>query len=139
MTHSFPTRRSSDLLNFRGTVNYSHARYGSFLAPCYSGESIAAGCNTTFRGGTGQRLDGKPTTNSPPWTGSLGGSYDTDIGGGKSISLNVDTRYRDGYFASDFNSPLSYQGSSVNIDASIRSEEHTSELQSIMRLTYAVY
>src|SRR3546814_17893341 len=60
-------------LNFRGTVNYSHARYGSFLAPCYSGESIAAGCNTTFRGGTGQRLDGQPTTNSPPWPGSLGG------------------------------------------------------------------
>src|SRR3546814_20897968 len=75
--------------------NYSHARYGSCLSPCYSGESIAAGCNTTFRGGTGQRLDGKPTTNSPPWTGSLGGSYDTDIGGGKSISLNVDTRYSD--------------------------------------------
>src|SRR3546814_3373004 len=96
MTHSFPTRRSSDLLNFRGTVNYSHARYGSFLAPCYSGESIAAGCNTTFRGGTGQRLDGKPTTNSPPWTGSLGGSYD-------------------------------------------RSEEHTSELHSLMRISYAVF
>jgi outer membrane receptor protein involved in Fe transport len=108
-------------LALRGSLNYNRARYGNFLAPCYSGQSIVMGCTPgSYRGGNGQQLRGKPTTNSPEWTAAVGGSYETDVGGGNMLQLTVDSRYSDSYFASAFNSPLSRQPSYVNIDASLR-------------------
>lgn len=108
-------------LTLRSAINYNRARYGDFLAPCYSGQSLAMGCTPgSYRGGNGQQLRGKPTTNSPEWTASLGGSYETDVGQGNMLQLTIDSRYSDSYFASAFNSPLSRQGSYVNLDASLR-------------------
>jgi iron complex outermembrane receptor protein len=107
-------------LNMRGSINYSHARYISFLAPCYSGETIVQGCNTTFRGSLGQRLDGKPTTNAPTWTGAAGVDYEVRMNSGASLLFTVDGRYTSGYFASAFNSPLSAQPGYALFDASIR-------------------
>lgn len=107
-------------LRLRGSINYSRARYISFLAPCYSGETIAQGCNTTFRGSLGQRLDGKPTTNSPTWTGSAGIDYEYRMASGASLNFTAGGRYSSGYFASAFNSPLSRQPSYAMFDASVR-------------------
>ncbi len=96
------------------------ARYGNYIAPCYGGQSIAAGCDTVFQGGLGQDLGGRPTAIAPNWTGSLGGDFEQPIGSGLVIGGSVDTRYSSKYFGSSFAVPLSLQKSYVNLDASLR-------------------
>ncbi len=117
-------------LSLHGTLNYNKARYGSYIAPCYGGQSIAAGCNTTFPPPapgvvptapfSGQDLSGKPTAMAPRLTASFGGDYETLIGGGLVLGGSVDGRYSSSYFGSSFAVPLSRQGRYVNLDAALR-------------------
>lgn len=112
--------RTLEGFNLRGTVNYNHARYTDYVAPCYGGQSVAAGCNTTFQGAGGQDLSGKATAVAPEWTGSLGFGYDTPVGNGMVFAVSADSRYSGSYLASSFAHPLSRQDAYVTIDATIR-------------------
>lgn len=107
-------------LNLRGSLNYNRARYKEYIAPCYGGQSIAAGCNTTFLGGLGQDLSGKPTAMAPKLTASLGVNFETPVGANLQFGISADARYSGSYLASSFGEPLSRNGKYVNIDASIR-------------------
>jgi iron complex outermembrane recepter protein len=107
-------------LNLHGTLNYNHARYANYIAPCYGGQTPAEGCDTTFRGAPGQDLSDRPTAVAPRWTASFGSSYDIPLGGNLVLSLSGDGRYSSGYFASSFAMPLSRQNAYVSIDASAR-------------------
>lgn len=107
-------------LNLRGSLNYNRARYKDYVAPCYGGQSIAAGCDTTFLGGFGQDLSGKPTAMAPKITGSLGANFETPVGGNLKFGISADARYSGSYLASSFAEPLSRNGNYVNLDASIR-------------------
>lgn len=112
--------RSLPGFNLRGTVNYNQARYTNYTAPCYGGQSVAAGCNTTFQGAGGQNLSGKPTAVAPAWTGSLGISYESAINDALKFGLSADSRYSGSYLASSFAHPLSRQKEYVTLDASMR-------------------
>ncbi|WP_354695934.1 TonB-dependent receptor [Elongatibacter sediminis] len=107
-------------LILNGAVVYNDATYEDFIAPCYTGQSIAAGCNTTFGAGKGQDLSGSPTAVAPKWTSSIGGVYSFDIGSGLELTLGSTIRYSDDYLGSNFGSPLSRQDSYFNVDASVR-------------------
>jgi len=120
-------------LNLHGSLNYNHARYGSYIAPCYGGQTPAEGCNTVFvqKGVAitpgniatlppGQDLSGRPTAMAPRWTASFGTSYDIPLSGNLVLGLSGDARYSGGYFASAFAMPLSRQNSYVSVDASAR-------------------
>jgi len=107
-------------LNLHGTFDFNRARYLDYIAPCYSGQSIVAGCNTTFQGSFGQNLSGKPTAVAPDWTASLGAAYERALDGGFRLGLSVDSRYSSSYLASAFANPLSRQPRYVLIDASAR-------------------
>jgi iron complex outermembrane recepter protein len=107
-------------LQLRGTLNYNSAEYRDYIAPCYGGQSIAAGCDTTFGGGPGQDLSGTPTAMAPEWTASIGGVYGQPVGSGLAWEVGGVLRYSDSYFASPFGEPLSQQDSFVNLDATLR-------------------
>ncbi|MBF7014731.1 TonB-dependent receptor [Novosphingobium sp. HR1a] len=116
-----------------GSINYNKANYGDGIAPCYGGQSLANGCTpgllvppvpatgtTPSRPGTpGQNLDGVSTFAAPRWTATLGMKYDTDISDGLTAGFGVDSRYSSSYLTSAFGSPLSRQGSYINLDAQI--------------------
>lgn len=134
------------LRNFalNGSLNYSKATYGDGIAPCYGGQSLAAGCTpgllvpptaatgtTPARAGTpGQNLGGVPTFAAPRWTATLGAKYDTSIGSDLTLAFGIDSRYSSSYLTSAFGSPLSRQGSYVNLDGqiSIRTADERWEL-----------
>lgn len=107
-------------LVLQGSVNYNKARYLNFIAPCYGGQSIAAGCNTTFLGAVGQDLSGVPLAVAPEWTASLGGSYERGITDRFVFGVSVDARYSDNYLGSNFGHPLSTQPAYISVDASVR-------------------
>ncbi|KQM21052.1 TonB-dependent receptor [Novosphingobium sp. Leaf2] len=116
-----------------GSINYNKADYGNGIAPCYGGQSLANGCTpgllvapipatatTPARPGTpGQNLDGVPTFAAPRWTATLGMKYDTSVGENLTAGFGIDSRYSSSYLTSAFGSPLSRQGSYINLDAQI--------------------
>jgi len=104
-------------LTVNGTLNYNESRYTEFIAPCYSGQSIAAGCNTLFFGAPGQSLKGFPTAMAPEWTASLGANYEWNMGQNFTLGTNVFARYSDGYLAGSYGAPLSAQTSYISLDA----------------------
>ncbi|RMF11121.1 MAG: ligand-gated channel [Alphaproteobacteria bacterium] len=104
-----------------GSVNYNRARYKSFIAPCYAGQTIAQGCSLELSPGTpGQDLAGAPTAAAPDWTASLGANYERPIKDRFIFGGSIFARYSSGYFPSAFATPLGRQPEYVNIDASLR-------------------
>ncbi|WP_417612679.1 TonB-dependent receptor [Parasphingorhabdus sp.] len=107
-------------LRLRGNLNYNRARYEDFIAPCYSGQSIAAGCTLNIGGVPSQDLSGVPTAVAPEWTGTAGISYETELSSSLKLGTNFDMRYSDSYIASSFGDKATTQSSYVVLDAGIR-------------------
>lgn len=109
-------------LTLNGSVNYNNARYGDSIAPCYNGQTSAAGCvpNLLDIGTPGQNLQGKETSVAPLWTGALAADYETPISAGLVLGGSVNARYSGSYLPSPFGQELSRQPEFVNLDATIR-------------------
>jgi outer membrane receptor protein involved in Fe transport len=107
-------------LSLRGAINYNRARYIDFIAPCWSGQSIAAGCSLRVNGIEQQDLSGTPTSAAPEWTATAGVSYETDIGKGLKLGGNIDTRTSSSYLGSSFGDPFTRQDGYAVLDAGIR-------------------
>jgi len=111
-----------------GSANFNRARYGNSIAPCYGGQTVAAGCTpnalvaaTPTRVGTpGQNLDGLPTSDAPKWTATFGPKYEMPLGGKLMLGVSTDGRYSSSYLASPFGTPLSRQAKYINVDAAVR-------------------
>ena len=112
--------RSLPGFNARAGLNYNKARYENYIAPCYGGQTIQAGCSTVFQAGPGQDLSGFPTALAPKWTGNLGLDYDSDLGSNFVFGTSVNARYSSDYLASSFGHPLSLQNQYINLDATVR-------------------
>ncbi|MGB3807061.1 MAG: TonB-dependent receptor [Erythrobacter sp.] len=111
--------RAAPGLTLSGTLNYNEARYSDFLAPCYSGQSIERGCTIVQDGVPLQDLSGVPTANAPEWTGTLGASYESDVGTDFLIGGNANLRYSDSYLGSSFGDFFTEQDAYAVIDAGI--------------------
>jgi outer membrane receptor protein involved in Fe transport len=106
-------------LNVRGSINYTDASYTSFpLAPCYAGQTIAAGCN--LAGNTRQNLSGAPLSVAPEWTGNFGFGYESTAGESLKWGINVDSRFSSSYLVSGFGAQHSRQGNYISLDAGLR-------------------
>ncbi len=113
--------RSVPGLSLHGTLNYNRARYINFISPCWSGQSIAAGCSLTSADGQPrQDLSGAPTSAAPEWTATAGVSYETAIGKGLKLGGNVDTRTSSSYLGSSFGDPYTRQAGYAVVDAGLR-------------------
>ncbi len=115
-------------LTLRSTLNYNRSRYESFLAPCFSGQSIAEGCSLTSTGvtppagvpATFQDLSGAPTAMAPKWAATAGIAYETDIDGGFTIGGSIDGRYSSSYIGSGFGDRRTNQRGYAVLDAGLR-------------------
>ena len=107
-------------LSIHGSLNYNRARYIDFIAPCWSGQSIAAGCSLRVNGIERQDLSGVPTSAAPEWTSTAGVSYETDIGSNLKFGGNIDARTSSSYLGSSFGDPFTRQGAYAVVDAGIR-------------------
>ncbi|MFT5329341.1 MAG: iron complex outermembrane receptor protein [Parasphingorhabdus sp.] len=107
-------------LRLRGNLNYNKARYEDFIAPCYGGQSIAAGCSLNIGGVPSQDLSGVATAVAPKWTGTAGIAYETELSSNLKLGTNIDMRYSGSYIASSFGDPGTTQSSYAVLDAGIR-------------------
>src|SRR3546814_2463552 len=92
---------------------------------------------------------------TPEWTLSGAINYDAELGGGWRLRPQADFAYRSAVNFDALNTPSLLQPGYVVVNANVsltdpserwrlsvgvsRSEEHTSELQSLMRISYAVF
>lgn len=104
-------------LSFTGAAAYNSAKYASsFFGPCYTGQTIAAGC--VGAGGT-QQFDGRTLHRAPKFSGSVGISYDTAIGGDWNATFNANGVYTSSQFLSQEQSPLGITPRRFLLDSSL--------------------
>lgn len=107
-------------LTFNAYANYNDSKYMSFPdAPCYGGQSLAAGCYTNAAGSQVQDLQGHRLNNAPPWTGRFGFSYRRGVldnyVGTWTANSNFSSAY---YYTPDFD-PNGIQKSYITFDTSL--------------------
>ena len=108
-------------LKVHGSVQYNVARYQSYIAPCYAGQTQGEGCLPMGAGGAlRQNLAGQPTANAPRWTGAIGADYDRPFVRDLLSGLSLRLRYSSKYSVSPFGQPFARQSSYVNLDAALR-------------------
>jgi outer membrane receptor protein involved in Fe transport len=111
--------RSVPGLSFHGTVNYNKARYIDFISPCWSGQSIAAGCSLTVAAAAAVSVlarQPRPRRNGPrpPVSSTRPISVPTEFGG------NIDTGTSSSYLGSSFGDPYTRQDAYTVFDAGLR-------------------
>jgi len=107
-------------LTFHGSINYNRARYIDYIAPCYGGQSIVAGCNLVVGGRFSQNLGGAPLAVAPLVTASIGTNYDFPLRDRWEGGLSFDSRYSGSYLASGFANPYSVQSRYMTLNATAR-------------------
>lgn len=116
---------AADGLTVRGGIAYNRARYPDFLAACYAGQSVEAGCNV-FLDGPGdtkadsQDLSGTQLALAPDWVVRLGFTYDIPLSADLTASLSVDGTYSSDYYAGLSRQPESLQKDYAILDATLR-------------------
>jgi iron complex outermembrane receptor protein len=100
------TARLFDGFTLNGNLGYLDAKYKDFLGDIYS---------------TGTPVDASflKIRRAPKWTGSLGGTYEADIGNDASAWISGDVRYIGGHEITFLNNPNLRNGGQFLVDASI--------------------
>jgi outer membrane receptor protein involved in Fe transport len=101
------------------SLAYNDARYGTFIAPCYSGQTPAQGCPVQAASLKEQDLSGVTRNNAPKWAGKLGFNYNRPFANGLEWGLSGNLKFKSDYLLSSTNSRLS-QKSYVQLDAAVR-------------------
>lgn len=88
-------------LTIQGAASFLKGRYGRFISDCFTGQSIAEGCNVdVVPGGAfeGQDLSGKSILNAPDFSASLGFAYQRPLAGtGLTMTLSADVKHSSKY------------------------------------------
>jgi iron complex outermembrane receptor protein len=93
-------------LNLRSDLEWNRAVYTTLVnAPCYGGQTIAAGCNGSFAGGfySSQNVSGTPLVRAPLWNGNFGADYSFDLNAELAIVLSTSNQ-----FSSRYSTDLAY-------------------------------
>lgn len=100
------TARLFDGFTLNGNLGYLDAKYKDFLGDIYS---------------TGTPVDASflKIRRAPKWTGSLGGTYEADIGNDASAWISGDVRYIGGHEITFLNNPNLRNSGQFLVDASI--------------------
>ena len=84
-------------LELNGFVTYNNGKFTRFkTSPCYGGQTAATGCSPIVTGISVQNLSGRTLPYAPRWTGDIGASYETAVGGfdvAVGASLSFSSRY----------------------------------------------
>lgn len=110
-------------LDLHASANYNSARYIEHIGGCYTGQTIAEGCNLVLNTSTGrftsQDLGGRPLILAPEWTASAGFGYLTPVSNSLELGLTGDLLYSSSFYAQLELAPLAKQEQYANLDASI--------------------
>jgi len=109
-------------LILRGALNYNNAEYKDFIAPCWSGQTAAQGCNTIVPGtsAAGQDISGESTSMAPEITASVSIDYETSLSNGMGFGISTNAQYIDETNPSGFANPHAVRDDYITVDASIR-------------------
>ncbi len=119
-------------VSLHATLDYNEARYERFVGPCYAGQTQAQGCvilGPPPDRASLQDLSGKPTADSPRWTGVVGAEFERRLGTHLALGGSVDVRFSSRYSVSPFAQPLDVQSSYASVDAALRVGEIGSRWQ----------
>lgn len=108
-------------LSLFGGISYNNARYQSYKAACWNGQTAATGCNVPNGDGTfSQNLSGKPLSRAPDWTENAGFDATFPLGSDFQLGLTGSAKLSSSYLAIDNGNPSGTQGAYALYDASIR-------------------
>jgi outer membrane receptor protein involved in Fe transport len=113
---------TSDLA-VRVALGYNHTRYTDYLSACYGGQTVAQGCNLqpdATGAFTRQDLSGAPTVRAPDWSGSVGVTYDHELGSAMRVGLSSDLVGTSKYYFSETEGPGTLQKGFFKLNAAIR-------------------
>jgi outer membrane receptor protein involved in Fe transport len=114
----------SDGFNLRGNVAYNEAKYRNYIGLCYTGQTIAEGCDQDFNTSTAnfrsQDFDGRTAPRAPRWSGRFGGSFEQPVSDNLTFSLDGDMSFSSKYYYMDTLRPDGVQKGFTRYDAGIR-------------------
>lgn len=108
-------------LTLSAAVAYTDAEYDDYIAGCYTGQSIAAGCNLQPDDSgafTSQDLSGATLVRAPEWSLSLNSRYDFALFGGWRSTISANANYSDSYNGTIEEDPRAVQDSYWWVNAS---------------------
>ncbi|QKR98383.1 TonB-dependent receptor [Sphingomonas sp. CL5.1] len=112
--------QATEQLSLHAAFAYNHGRYNRLITTCYSGQSIAMGCNLNPNAAgvfTAQDLSGQQMVRAPDVVAQGGISYTVPLGSnGDTLNLSADGNYSSSYFAAPSNKPQSRQGAYATLD-----------------------
>ena len=110
----------ADGLQVRGSIGVLDSEFTEYLAPCYEGQSIAAGCDQGFNGTAfnAQDLGGEPLNLAADYVATLGVLYEQEVGG-MLLGLSMDATFSDDYETSTERIPNTAQDSYARLNAAI--------------------
>lgn len=127
---------SIDGLSIRGAFAYTNVEYDNFIGQCYSGQTIAQGCDQVLVGGAYQSQDysGRTPPKAPETAGRLGATYAFPIGT-YSAKVSGDVSYMGEYYFTDTLRPDAIQDAYTKLDlaASVSSPDERWTLSLIGR------
>ncbi|MBP7705464.1 MAG: TonB-dependent receptor [Caulobacter sp.] len=114
--------RAVEGLSLRGAIAYNSAEYDDYVGQCYSGQTIAQGCNLILSAGayTSQDYSGQTPPKAPEWAGRIGATYEVAVGDSMSLQFLADVSYTSEYNFTDTLRPDAVQDAYTKFDASIR-------------------
>ena len=108
-----------DGLTLRGALSYEHARYAIYPSSCWTGQTIARGCNLNRNAAgvfTLQDLAGTPLLRTPDWSGSVGVGYETTVFNGYKAGIFTDAAFSGSYLTDSQSNPYGRQKSFTTLD-----------------------
>lgn len=115
--HWVPEQVEGLVLN--ASLAYSDARYGTFTAPCYSGQSPADGCPVQAGALKDQDLSGTRRHLAPKIAGNAGFNYTRPFGDGLEWGLSGNAKFKSKYLLNAF-IPDAEQKGYLTLDAALR-------------------
>nr|WP_321440703.1 TonB-dependent receptor [uncultured Hyphomonas sp.] len=108
-------------LSVRGAFAYNDVEYDKFIGQCFSGQTIAQGCNQDLVGGVyqSQVYSGRTPPKAPETAGRLGATYEFPVGQ-YNASLSGDVSYTGEYNFTDTLRPDAVQDAYTKLDLSAR-------------------
>ncbi|PTR05797.1 MULTISPECIES: TonB-dependent receptor, partial [unclassified Novosphingobium] len=109
-------------LSFHGAGAYNDAKFHNYLGQCYSGQTIAEGCNLELVDGayTKQDFEGRTAPKAPHFAGRVGTTLEVPVSpSGLRAVFNGDVSYTSSYNYSDALEPFTVQHAYAKVDASL--------------------
>lgn len=108
-------------LSLRSAAAYNDVQYQDYVGQCYSGQTIAAGCNLQMVAGayTAQNYDGRTPPKAPKFAGRVGASYERELSQSATLRMSGDVSRTSKYNFTDTLRPDGWQPGYTKVDASI--------------------